>query len=89
VAQTYSERVMMIADVIQQYSARHPQAVDTAEGIRAWWVSPNFYGVSSSEVQSALDYLTEAGRMRQIVIVGSAVAYGAPNQPHDPAARSS
>ena len=55
--ETYAGRIIVIAEIIERYVAEHPQAVDTAEGIRAWWVTPRFYGASPGDVQGALDYL--------------------------------
>ena len=72
---TYTGRIIVIAEIIERYVSDHPQAVDTAEGIRAWWVAPRFYGASPEDVQGALDYLVEFNRMRQIAIAGGSQVY--------------
>jgi len=81
VVRTYSERIMVIAEIIERYAIEHPQAADTAEGIRAWWVGPRLHGASAEEVQGALDYLVEFERIRRIAITGGPPAYGAPERP--------
>ena len=73
---TYTGSIIVIAEIIERYMSEHPQAVDTAEGIRAWWVAPRFYGASPDDVQGALDYLVEFNRMRQIAIAGGSPVYG-------------
>jgi hypothetical protein len=72
---TYNERTMMIAQIIEDYVAQHPRAADTAEGICSWWVAPRCYGASREEVQAALDYLVEFGRMARVVVAGGAAIY--------------
>jgi hypothetical protein len=76
VVRTYTGRIIVIAEIIERYVSEHPQAVDTAEGIRAWWVAPRFYGASPRDVQDALDYLVEFNRMKQIAIAGGLPVYG-------------
>jgi len=72
---TYSERAMKIAEIIENYVTEHPRAADTAEGIRNWWVAPACYRASREEVQAALDYLVELGRMARVVIAGGTALY--------------
>jgi hypothetical protein len=72
---TYTERVMMIAQIIEGYVAQHPRAADTAEGICSWWVAPVCYSASREDVQMALDHLVEVGRMSRVVVVGGATIY--------------
>jgi hypothetical protein len=83
-AGTHSERIVVIADIIERYATEHPQAADTAEGIRAWWVAPQFHGASAEDVQGALDYLVVRDRMRRIAIAGGPSAYGATRETDTP-----
>jgi hypothetical protein len=72
---TYSERTLVIADIIERYVKDHPRAADTPEGIRSWWVAPQHYGDSLEDVQMALDYLIELGRMARTALPDGAVLY--------------
>jgi plasmid stabilization system protein ParE len=36
---SYDELVRAIADEIERYLARHPEAADSVEGISGWWLS--------------------------------------------------
>lgn len=75
----YSERIIVIADVIERYITEHPRAADTPDGIRRWWVAPQRYGESLADVQSALGYLVERGRLARITVADGTVIYaGAP-----------
>ena len=56
---TEKGRTAALAEQILQYLATHPQAADTAEGVRRWWLT----GSNSSpvEVQVALQRLADTG----------------------------
>ena len=77
---TNGERIIVIAEIIERYATEHPQAADTAEGIRAWWVAPQLRGASRAEVQGALEYLVKSGRMARIAIAGGSPVCGNPTR---------
>jgi len=56
---TETGRTAALADQILQYLATHPQACDTAEGVRRSWLTGS--NPSSVEVQAALQRLAAAG----------------------------
>jgi hypothetical protein len=84
---TDNERAMMVAHIIERYVTEHPRAADTTEGIRSWWVTPECYGASREDVQAALDYLVELGRMSRVVIAGGAAIYAAAATPRETATK--
>jgi hypothetical protein len=49
--------VQQIADEIECYLKKHPNAADTIEGIKKWWLPQHEIEVSSLIVQQALNYL--------------------------------
>lgn len=72
---TYSERTIVIAGIIERYVNDHPRAADTPEGIRAWWVTGERHGDSLKDVEAALDYLVESGRLSRVTIADGTVIY--------------
>jgi hypothetical protein len=74
---TQRQRMMAIADIIEQYVIEHPHAADTPEGIRAWWVGRAGSGDSLDDVQAALDHLLERGRVSRTLLPDGTTIYGA------------
>jgi hypothetical protein len=72
---TYSERIVVIAGIIERYLNEHPRAADTPEGICRWWVARRRYDESLHDVQNALDYLVELGRVSRVVLPDGAAIY--------------
>ncbi len=63
--------VRIAADSILRYLADHPDAADTSDGIRAWWLS----GVSKTAVDAALTDLVRRGLVRRQDVPGAAPVY--------------
>jgi hypothetical protein len=55
---------MAIANLIDRYLTRRPQAADTPDGILKWWLGAESPKRSLRDVQLALDYLVARGRLR-------------------------
>jgi hypothetical protein len=55
------EPVHAIAHTIQRYLEVNPDAADSAEGIRRWWLPPALAEESPGTVEEALDRLVAAG----------------------------
>jgi hypothetical protein len=70
-----SERVIVIADIIERYVTEHPRAADTAKGICEWWVTGQGYTGSIVDVQNALDHLVQLGRLSRTVLADGTVIY--------------
>jgi hypothetical protein len=75
-----NERVIVIADMIERYVKEHPRAADTPKGISHWWVEGR--GGSPGDVQQALDYLVEIGRLSRIVLADGNIIYARAGPPH-------
>jgi hypothetical protein len=72
---TSSERILVIATIIERYVAEHPQAADTPKGICKWWVAPQGHDASIPDVRRALDYLVERHRLSRIVLADGTTIY--------------
>jgi hypothetical protein len=78
----YSERTLVIAQIIERYVMEHPRAADTPKGICTWWVAPQARADSIADVQLALDYLVERGRMSRTTLADGTVIYAGPAPPN-------
>jgi hypothetical protein len=78
-----SERINVIAQIIERYVAEHPRAADTVEGIRSWWLGGQQYADPFDDVQKALDLLVTAGRLRRSVLPDGVAIYSAQTSPED------
>jgi hypothetical protein len=77
-----SERINVIADIIERYVTEHPRAADTPKGICEWWVARQGYAGSLIEVQEALDHLVELGRLSRTVLADGTAIYARAAPPH-------
>jgi hypothetical protein len=57
----HEEIVEAVALEIERHLAENRDAADSAEGIRAWWLSPGLRSVSLEHVIAALEKLEENG----------------------------
>ncbi len=57
-----------IANEILRYLERHPDAADTARGIRLWWLSRMGVAAEQREVDQVLAELVAGGRIAQVSI---------------------
>jgi hypothetical protein len=60
---------------IVQYMTRHPEARDTLEGIRDWWLPPGS-SYTPAELEEALAALTGWGWLVKLTLVEQTVVYG-------------
>jgi hypothetical protein len=72
---TYSERIVVIAGIIERYVNEHPRAADTPEGICKWWIARQRHDESLDDVQNALNYLVELGTMSRVALPDGAAVY--------------
>jgi len=68
------DAVQTIAASLLDYVVRHPDAADSIEGIRRWWMPE---GVSASRigVEAALEQLVRAGELTRRQLPGRGVLY--------------
>ena len=62
--------------LILQYLIQHPDAKDTPEGIRKWWLPEGHGDGGRDDVQRALDLLTARGWLRKRGRIPSKEIYG-------------
>jgi len=54
------DMVQAVADSLVEYMTRHPEAADSIEGIRRWWLPADMVA-SAADVEAALNRLVLAG----------------------------
>lgn len=52
-----NRQILLIADKINRYLEKHPNAADSLTGVVRWWLSRQRYNDTLEDVQAALDYL--------------------------------
>lgn len=55
------EKESRTAALVLRYLMQNPDAKDTIEGIRAWWIGPAESELSASDLTEVLEALTERG----------------------------
>ena len=55
-----------VLQAVVDYVTSHPQAMDTAQGIAAWWISGIADRVDRRLMRRVLDRLTESGVLERI-----------------------
>ncbi|WP_460036182.1 hypothetical protein [Methylothermus subterraneus] len=71
-----ARRIQAIAAEIEAYLERHPQAADTLEGIRDWWLSSR--SGSPEEIQRALERLIRRGRVEKYRLANGRILFRRP-----------
>ncbi len=64
-----------IAGSILRYLLEHPDAADTAEGIRAWWLQRQGATRTAGDVEAVLEEMVERGLLARIVRPGMPTVY--------------
>jgi hypothetical protein len=72
-----------IAHAIERYLVKHPNAADSLEGIRRWWLMRQRYEESAQQVQEALEQLLRDGAISKRVLHDGRVLYTAPPRTSD------
>lgn len=65
-----------LADEVQGYLHRHPEAADTAEGIQRWWLADGS-AHALAEVERALDRLVREGVLSRRLLPDGRLLYAA------------
>lgn len=58
-----NQNIQAVADEIISYIRKHPNAVDSVEGIASWWITRERYSTAINIVQDALNMLESSGRL--------------------------
>jgi hypothetical protein len=74
---TDHDAVSTIAGEIARYLARYPDASDSLDGIRRWWLARLRYEEAADLVQQALVRLEAEGTVTKRVLPGGATVYEA------------
>lgn len=53
-----------LSEALRQYLAHNPEAADSPDGIRRWWLPQPLQSVSNDRLVAALDGLVAAGEMQ-------------------------
>ncbi len=69
------DEVSGLAQDIESYLARRPNASDTIEGIRRWWVGARWADASVALMSAALDQLVHRGVMAGRTLADGSVVY--------------
>jgi hypothetical protein len=71
----------VVAQWIADHLARHPDAADTADGIRRWWLAPLHGEIAVEIVEEALEALERSGVVSRHAVAGQAVYGRGPSLP--------
>jgi hypothetical protein len=69
--------LILLRGAIARYVSVHPQAVDTLEGIRDWWLSDIEPKPSDSDLEAVLEILVSEKLLMRMDMVDGAKLYGA------------
>ena len=70
-----------VAQVIENYLARHPDAADNERGIATWWLPSLGVDATVEEVTQALAYLHDLGVVERQVMPDGRALYRASRTP--------
>ncbi|HVK53734.1 MAG TPA: hypothetical protein VM532_01775 [Burkholderiales bacterium] len=71
------ERVNKALTGILRYLKTRPDSIDTAEGIRCWWLEDGSNELGDIEVQAAIEQLIRSGLMVSRTLPDGTVLYAA------------
>jgi hypothetical protein len=77
----YAERIELAAREIARYVDEHPNASDTFDGVRDWWVPELCEAVGPDVVRSAVDRLVTERVLEARRLPGDTVIYGRGRKP--------
>lgn len=72
-----------VCDALRGYLGRHPDAADSPEGIRRWWLPPTLQSVPLDLLLAALDRLVAGGEMQCTQLPDGTCLYAAASERHD------
>jgi uncharacterized lipoprotein YddW (UPF0748 family) len=75
-------RARIIEQLVARYIADHPNAADTVEGIRSWWIAADMRDASRAEVQAAVDSLVSHGTLSHTALPDGTPLYARAAHPN-------
>jgi hypothetical protein len=76
-AAAVSGKLLKLKRAILAYLKAHPEAADTATGIKRWWLPPTLANVSSADVAAVLAAMVADGIMETRQLPGGHVIFAA------------
>jgi hypothetical protein len=70
-----------VGEQVLQYLSEHPDAADSLDGIRQWWLRRGGEGGSAADVKAALDRLVEQNLIARIDRPGMPSVYRSTRRP--------
>ncbi|MDB5970540.1 MAG: hypothetical protein JWQ90_2990 [Hydrocarboniphaga sp.] len=68
-------RLAELSNAVLRYLAAHPNAADSAVGIRQWWLGDVGFKASAMELQAALDQMVARRQIRVSVLADGIELY--------------
>lgn len=72
----FCEENDVVVWLILGYLCSHPDAKDTAEGVRTWWLNGNGIDIGAEVVRGSLDYLVRLGWLMATARHAGVIMYG-------------
>ena len=72
-----ANRVAQLCEGIRRYLASHPDAADSAIGIRDWWLGDLGADASAHELHCALELMVTSGELSRATLAGDVELYTA------------
>jgi hypothetical protein len=70
-----NERLLQLKRAILAYLKAHPEAADTATGIKRWWLPPTLVNVSSADVAAVVAAMVAEGILQTRQLPGGHVIF--------------
>jgi hypothetical protein len=70
----------VVIAAVERHLRAHPNAADTADGIRRWWLTGPMATMPLATIEAALDKMVRNGRMSRIENLSGKAVYTAPRR---------
>jgi len=64
--QEAAQAEVALAEAVREYLRRHPQSMDTVEGIAEWWIPSSTMQITAPVLRRVLDRLTQDGFLERV-----------------------
>ena len=73
------DEIVIIAEEIRGYLEKHPNSIDTLDGVANWWLLRQRYESAVEKVKIALEYLINIGVLEKVERYGNKTLYKRPS----------